>query len=345
MAAKRWMLAHGRHLDLGGKALVMGVLNVTPDSFSDGGRFDTVENALAQARRMVGEGAASSMSAASRRGPAPKPVTALEEQRRVLPVIEALAAERSCLISVDTYREETARLAVAAGAHIVNDVWGLQREPDIARLAAEDRRRAGHHAHRARAREAAGRDRRPVRLPRPLAGDRRSVRRPSRPDRARSGFRLRQGGRRKTSRLMARFDELHALRPAADWSARRASASSATSPGAMPTRGTRARRRPASSCGSRAPRCFASTMSQSTWMRWPSRMLCSSAKNQRLKADRHVSHPHEELRLLRAPWRARRGGDARPALLCRRRSDASILAARSMTIPSTTPSTTASPSR
>ena len=50
MTTKRWMLAHGRHLDLGGKALVMGVLNVTPDSFSDGGRFGTVENALAQAR-------------------------------------------------------------------------------------------------------------------------------------------------------------------------------------------------------------------------------------------------------------------------------------------------------
>ena len=137
MAAKRWMLAHGRHLDLGGKALVMGVLNVTPDSFSDGGRFDTAENALTQARRMVGEGAAIVDVGGESTRPGAEPVTALEEQRRVLPVIEALAAERSCLISVDTYREETARLAVAAGAHIVNDVWGLQREPDIARLAAE----------------------------------------------------------------------------------------------------------------------------------------------------------------------------------------------------------------
>jgi len=137
MAAKRWMLAHGRHLDLGGKALVMGVLNVTPDSFSDGGRFDTAENALTQARRMVGEGAAIVDVGGESTRPGAEAVTAVEEQRRVLPVIEALAAERSCLISVDTYREETARLAVAAGAHIVNDVWGLQREPDIARLAAE----------------------------------------------------------------------------------------------------------------------------------------------------------------------------------------------------------------
>jgi dihydropteroate synthase len=137
MTTKRWMLAHGRHLDLGGKALVMGVLNVTPDSFSDGGRFDTVGNALVQASRMVGEGAAIIDVGGESTRPGAEPVTAIEEQRRVLPVIEALAAERSCLISVDTYRKETARLAVAAGAHIVNDVWGLQREPDIARLAAE----------------------------------------------------------------------------------------------------------------------------------------------------------------------------------------------------------------
>ncbi len=137
MTTKRWMLAHGRHLDLGGRALVMGVLNVTPDSFSDGGRFGTVENALAQARLMVGEGADIVDVGGESTRPGAEAVSAIEEQQRVLPVIEALAAERSCLISIDTYREETARLAVAAGAHIVNDVWGLQREPDIASLAAE----------------------------------------------------------------------------------------------------------------------------------------------------------------------------------------------------------------
>src|SRR5690606_34164019 len=68
--------------------------------------------------------------------PGAEPLTALEEQRRILPVIEVLSAENACLLSVDTYREETARMAVAAGAHIVNDVWGLQREPGIARVAA-----------------------------------------------------------------------------------------------------------------------------------------------------------------------------------------------------------------
>lgn len=137
MTERSWKLAWDRHLDLGAKARVMGVLNVTPDSFSDGGRFDTTESALAQARRMINEGAAIVDVGGESTRPGAKDVTAIEEQRRVIPVIETLSAENACLVSVDTYREETARLAVAAGAHIVNDVWGLQREPGIARIAAE----------------------------------------------------------------------------------------------------------------------------------------------------------------------------------------------------------------
>jgi len=127
-----WPLAHGRFLELGPRAVIMGVLNVTPDSFSDGGRYAHVEAALAQARRMAGEGAAIVDIGGESTRPGGAAVDAAEEQRRILPVIEALAAENAVLISVDTYRAETARLAVAAGAHIVNDVWGLQREPDIA---------------------------------------------------------------------------------------------------------------------------------------------------------------------------------------------------------------------
>jgi dihydropteroate synthase len=132
-----WQLAHGRHLDLGGKARVMGILNVTPNSFSDGGQFDTFDKAVAQAHLMVGEGAVIVDVGGESTGPRAVPISAKEEQARVLPVIEALAASGETLISIDTYREETARLAVAAGAHIVNDVWGLQREPAIARVAAE----------------------------------------------------------------------------------------------------------------------------------------------------------------------------------------------------------------
>jgi dihydropteroate synthase len=137
MTARRWQLAHGRHLDLGGKAVVVGILNVTPDSFSDGGLFDAPEKALAQARRMIGEGAQVVDVGGESTRPGAAAISASDEQARILPVIEALASAGEALISVDTYRADTARLAVAAGAHIVNDVWGLQREPDIARVAAD----------------------------------------------------------------------------------------------------------------------------------------------------------------------------------------------------------------
>ncbi len=134
---RRWQLAHGRHLDFGDKAEVMGILNVTPNSFSDGGKFDNFDAAIAQARLMAQEGASIIDVGGESTNPKAEPVSAWEEQARALPVIEALAALGETLISIDTYREETARLAVAAGAHIVNDVWGLQREPGIARVAAE----------------------------------------------------------------------------------------------------------------------------------------------------------------------------------------------------------------
>ena len=137
MTTRRWQLAHGRYLDLGPKAVVVGILNVTPDSFSDGGLFIAPEKAIEQARRMVEEGAAIIDVGGESTRPGFAPITAEEEQGRVLPVIAALAASGEALISVDTYREHTARRAVAAGAHIVNDVWGLQREPGIARVAAE----------------------------------------------------------------------------------------------------------------------------------------------------------------------------------------------------------------
>ena len=130
-------MAHGRHLDLGDKAVVVGILNVTPDSFSDGGLFDVPDQAMIQARRMAAEGALIVDIGGESTRPGAEPVSASQEQDRVLPIIEALARSGDVLISVDTYREETARRAVAAGAHIVNDVWGLQREPGIANVAAE----------------------------------------------------------------------------------------------------------------------------------------------------------------------------------------------------------------
>ncbi|WP_025029651.1 dihydropteroate synthase [Nitratireductor aquibiodomus] len=132
-----WKLAHGRELALGPDAIIMGILNVTPDSFSDGGAFVGVESALRQADRLIGEGARIVDIGGESTRPGGAPVSAAEEQDRILPVFEALAGRDDVLLSVDTYRAETARLAVAAGAHIVNDVWGLQREPGIAEVASQ----------------------------------------------------------------------------------------------------------------------------------------------------------------------------------------------------------------
>jgi dihydropteroate synthase len=121
-----------------GRPLVMGVLNVTPDSFSDGGRFFEPAHAIAQARRMHAEGAdILDIGAESTRpyGDAVA-VTFDEEMRRLDPVLGAVAA-LGVPVSIDTMKARVARAALASGATIVNDVWGLQRDPDMARVVAE----------------------------------------------------------------------------------------------------------------------------------------------------------------------------------------------------------------
>lgn len=127
-----WKLAHGRQLELGPKSVIMGIVNVTPDSFSDGGEADTVEKAVARAKAMMDEGAQIIDVGGESTKPGAEPVSAELEQKRVLPVIKALAKLPDILISVDTYRAATARLGVEAGAHIINDVWGCQKDPDMA---------------------------------------------------------------------------------------------------------------------------------------------------------------------------------------------------------------------
>lgn len=132
-----WRIGHGRSLTLGSESLIMAIVNVTPDSFSDGGRHATTQSAFDHAMRCVGEGAAIIDIGGESTRPGAADVSAGEEQDRVLPVIERLAREGNVVVSIDTYRAETARLAIAAGAHIVNDVHGLQREPEIASMVAE----------------------------------------------------------------------------------------------------------------------------------------------------------------------------------------------------------------
>lgn len=116
----------------------MGIVNVTPDSFSGDGVGASVEQAVRQALAMAEEGADIVDIGGESTRPGARPVTAAEEQQRILPVIEGTVARSDVLISVDTYRAETARLALGAGAHIVNDVWGLTRDEGLAGVIRED---------------------------------------------------------------------------------------------------------------------------------------------------------------------------------------------------------------
>lgn len=134
---KQWQLAHGRSLQLGSKSVIMGILNVTPDSFSDGGKHIELDNAVAAAKTMLDEGATIIDVGGESTRPGAAKVDAEKEAARVVPIIRALTEHFGCIISIDTYRASTARLAVEAGAHIVNDVWGLQKEPEIAQVAKE----------------------------------------------------------------------------------------------------------------------------------------------------------------------------------------------------------------
>jgi dihydropteroate synthase len=119
------------------RPLVMGVLNVTPDSFADGGRFFDPAAALAQARALVVAGADILDIGGESTRPFADPVSLDEELRRVLPVIETLAPEIKVPISIDTYKAKVARAALNAGATIINDISALRFDPDMAPLAAE----------------------------------------------------------------------------------------------------------------------------------------------------------------------------------------------------------------
>ena len=140
MTAKRsYRFRDGKSLTLGERTLVMGILNVTPDSFSDGGRWNTRERALRHMEEMVRDGADIVDVGAESSRPGFVPMSAAEEMERLMPLLEAVLLECPVPVSVDTFKAETARAALAAGAHILNDIWGLQyaEEPgEMARAAA-----------------------------------------------------------------------------------------------------------------------------------------------------------------------------------------------------------------
>jgi len=127
---------HGPLL-FGQRTLVMGIVNVTPDSFSDGGKFDRVEEAVEQALRLEAEGADIIDIGGESTRPGYQEISPTEELERILPVIRELAPRLKVPISVDTYKAQVAREAMAAGAAMINDIWGCQREPELARVAAE----------------------------------------------------------------------------------------------------------------------------------------------------------------------------------------------------------------
>lgn len=131
MNVRQWKLAR-RSLPYGERTLVMGVLNVTPDSFSDGGQFFSFDQAIAHAEQMISEGADIIDIGGESTRPGSEFVSVEEELRRVIPIIEKLTANASVPISIDTTKTSVARAALQAGAEIVNDISALRFEPSLA---------------------------------------------------------------------------------------------------------------------------------------------------------------------------------------------------------------------
>ena len=128
------MIIGGKVFDTEHRTYIMGILNVTPDSFSDGGRYSGLDAALSHAERMIKEGADIIDVGGESTRPGHIPVGNGEEIERVVPVIEALKREFDVPVSVDTYKSRVARAALQAGADLVNDIWGLKHDPDMGRV-------------------------------------------------------------------------------------------------------------------------------------------------------------------------------------------------------------------
>lgn len=127
---------HGR-LEFSKKTIIMGILNVTPDSFSDGGNYNDIDKAVKQAEKMVADGADIIDIGGESTRPGYTPVTIEEEIERVAPIIEKIKATLPVPISIDTFKSETAEAAINAGADMINDIWGAKYDPRIAKVAAE----------------------------------------------------------------------------------------------------------------------------------------------------------------------------------------------------------------
>ncbi len=125
-----------REFDIKNKTYIMGILNVTPDSFSDGGRFNELDAALFRAEEMIREGADIIDIGGESTRPGYTVISDTEEIERVVPVIEKVTAEFDIPVSIDTYKSRVAEAALKTGAHMVNDIWGLKKDPAMAGLIA-----------------------------------------------------------------------------------------------------------------------------------------------------------------------------------------------------------------
>ncbi|MBW8782424.1 MAG: dihydropteroate synthase [Verrucomicrobia bacterium] len=135
----RELLCRDRRVLLGREPLIVGILNVTDDSFFDGGRFNALEAAVAHARQLVDDGAALLDLGGQSTRPGYTELAVTEEIRRVVPIIRELAGRIPVPLSIDTYKPDVARAAIEAGAHLVNDVHGLQGDPAMADVIAQSR--------------------------------------------------------------------------------------------------------------------------------------------------------------------------------------------------------------
>jgi len=132
----QYLISRGKKMDLA-RPLLMGVLNVTPDSFSDGGRYVSVSEAVRACLKMIDDGADMIDIGGEATGPGSREVSLAEELKRVIPVVEQLRLKTDAWISVDTWKAQVARLAVKAGADMINDVTALRGDVEMAKVIAE----------------------------------------------------------------------------------------------------------------------------------------------------------------------------------------------------------------